>query len=168
MVIALYSIIPFSPPFSKVFFTSIFNTLSPHMMYHMFGREWVSTGSHTLLWVVAKVSLSFTKILMSPVSRNGLLLWVKFDFTSSNKSLLLFVALRKLCRDSAKMNFKSSQNCRGWESRSWGCCSHRGTQGSKVTCMPFSILGLSVYIYFFFISEPVDYKFINTVRMLCF
>ena len=60
------------------------------------------------------------------VSRNGRLLWVKFDFTSSNKSLLLFVALRKLCRDSTKMNFKSSQNCRrvklaalgerGWES----------------------------------------------------
>ena len=112
MVIALSSIIPFSPPFSKVFFTSIFNTLSPHMMYHMFEREWVSTGSHTLLWLVAKVSLSFTKIWMSPVSRNGPLLWVKFDFTSSNKSLLLFVALRKLCRDSAKMNFKSSQNCR--------------------------------------------------------
>ena len=32
------------------------------------------------------------------VSRNEPLLWVKFDFTSSNKSLLLFVALRKLCR----------------------------------------------------------------------
>ena len=60
--------------------------------------------------------------------KNGPLLWVKFDFTSSNKSFLLFVALRKLCRDLAKMNFKSSQNCRrvklaalgerGWESRS--------------------------------------------------
>ena len=39
MMIALSSIIPFSSPFSKVFFTSIFNILSPHMMYHMFERE---------------------------------------------------------------------------------------------------------------------------------
>ena len=66
MVIALSSIIPFSPPFSKVFFTSIFNILSPHMMYHMFEREKVSTGNHTSLWLVAKVSLSFTKIWTSP------------------------------------------------------------------------------------------------------
>ena len=39
MMIALSSIIPFSSPFSKVFFTSIFNILWPHMMYHMFERE---------------------------------------------------------------------------------------------------------------------------------
>ena len=26
---------------------------------------------------------------------------------------------------------------------------------------------LSIYIYIFFISETVDYKFINMVRMLC-
>ena len=39
MAIALSSIIPFFPPFSKVFFTSIFNTLSPHMMYYMFEKE---------------------------------------------------------------------------------------------------------------------------------
>ena len=56
---------PNSPPFSKVFFTSVFNMLSPHMMYHMFEREYMSTGSHTLLCLVAKVSLSFTKIWMS-------------------------------------------------------------------------------------------------------
>ena len=94
-----------------------------------------------------------------------------FNFTSSNKSLLLFVALRKLCRDSVKMNFKLSQNCwrvklvalgeSGWESCSWGCCSHRGTQGRKCP----SICLISQYI--FFISKPVDYKFINTIRMLC-
>ena len=46
------------------------------------------------------------------VSRNGPLYSVKFVFTSPNKSLLLFVALRGLFRDSAKMDFKSSQNCR--------------------------------------------------------
>ena len=56
---------PIFPPFSKVFFTSVFNILSPHMMYHMFEREYVSTGSHTLPCLVAKVSLSFTKIWMS-------------------------------------------------------------------------------------------------------
>ena len=144
-------------------------------MYHMFEREWVSTGSHTSLWLGAKVSLSFTKIWMCLVSRNGPLLWVKIDFTSSNKSLLLFAALRKLCRDSTKMTFKSSQNCRrvksaalgerGWESRSWGCCSHRGTQGRK--CPSLCLVSQYIYIYIFFISETVDYKFINTVRMLC-
>ena len=40
------------------------------------------------------------------------------------------------------------------------------TQGYPREKMPFSMLGLSVYIYIFFISETVDYKFINTVRML--
>ena len=39
MAIALSSIIPFSPPFSEVFFTSSSNILSPHMMYHMFEKE---------------------------------------------------------------------------------------------------------------------------------
>ena len=39
------------------------------------------------------------------------------------------------------------------------------TQGYPREKMPFTMLGLSVY--FFFISEPVDYKFINTIRMLC-
>ena len=38
------------------------------------------------------------------------------------------------------------------------------TQGYLREKMPFTMLGLSVY---FFISEPVDYKFINTIRMLC-
>ena len=38
------------------------------------------------------------------------------------------------------------------------------TQGYPREKMPFTMLGLSVY---FFISEPVDYKFINTIRMLC-
>ena len=36
----------------------------------------------------------------------------KIVFTSPNKSLLLFIALGELFRDLAKMNFKSSQNCR--------------------------------------------------------
>ena len=39
------------------------------------------------------------------------------------------------------------------------------TQGYPREKMPFTMLGLS--LYFFFISEPVDYKFINTIRMLC-
>ena len=49
----------------------------------------------------------------------GPLYWIKFLFTSRNKSLLLFVALRELFRDSAKMNFKSSL--------SW--CQSGGTRG---------------------------------------
>ena len=40
------------------------------------------------------------------------------------------------------------------------------TQGYPREKMPFSMLGLSVYIYIFFISETVDYKFMNMVRML--
>ena len=52
------------------------------------------------------------RIYQSTVSRNGPLLWIKFLFTSPNKSLLLFIALRELFRDSTKMNLKSSQNCR--------------------------------------------------------
>ena len=39
------------------------------------------------------------------------------------------------------------------------------TQGYPRENMPFTMLGFSVYI--FFISDPVDYKFINTIRMLC-
>ena len=40
------------------------------------------------------------------------------------------------------------------------------TQGYPREKMPFTMLGFSVYILFF-ISDPVDYKFINTMRMLC-
>ena len=39
------------------------------------------------------------------------------------------------------------------------------TQGYPREKISFTMPGLSVYI--FFISEPVDYKFINTMRMLC-
>ena len=58
-------------------------------------------------------------------SRNGPLQWIKFLFTSRNKSLLLFVALTELFRDSAKIcrGVKVAPlGERGLESCAFRCC----------------------------------------------
>ena len=114
--------------FPRTALKQIYFRFNNFYIYSVDMKQFFFVGSHRCFRVrvtILVLSVQSTQRL-SRRSRNGPLLWVKFDFTSSNKSLLLFVALRKLCRDSTKMNFKSSQNCRrvklaalgerGWES----------------------------------------------------
>ena len=107
---------------------------------------------------------------MSLVSRNVPLLWVKFD-KFKQKSFVICCAeeiVPRLGQDEFQIVAKlSACQISGTRGEGLGKSLMRVlfTQGYPREKMPFTMLGLSVY--FFFISEPVDYKFINTIRMLC-
>ena len=84
--------------------------------------------------------------------RNGLLFWIKFHITHENKRLSFSTSAINIRRESAKMNFKSSQNCR--RAKLAACTREEGfgklhikvllTQGYAGEKMRFSMLGPSI------------------------